>query len=159
MQERFMMKSTSLALSADDQNKLVTLLAALPDQQAQVSLPDCSTYATYRPILQAALPLIQKIPLIGSKIGTALSFLMSLADSVCNISTSEATPAGNNGAGSITIEKTGQNQVQVTFPQGTKINTQEISEADLFFALSRDLVKAPTSGGTANCILVICPID
>ena len=56
------------------------VIRGLPDATA---LPDCSTYATYRPIIMAAVPLITRfVP----KAGAALQFLVGLADSVCNVS-------------------------------------------------------------------------
>ena len=71
---------TTTTLSSNDHNNLHTLLAALPEQYAAV---DCDTYRTYRPILMAALPLISKIPIYGSKIAAAIQFLVQIGDSVC----------------------------------------------------------------------------
>ena len=129
--------------------KAAVLLAVLPDAGSQASLPDCKDYQTYRPILQAALPLIQKIPIIGSKIATALSFLMALADGVCNVSPPLVTP----GSDTIKIEKSGENELRVTLPQGSTINSDNISEADLYFALSRDLLKGPARPIMRGCII------
>ena len=74
------MTSITNMLSSDEQKNLNTLLSALPEQYGAV---DCSTYLTYRPIIQSAIPLIAKLPAIGSKVATALQFLVGLADAVC----------------------------------------------------------------------------
>jgi hypothetical protein len=154
------MNSTSITLSADEHKTLEVLLAALPDSRAQVSAPDCTTYQTYRPILQAALPLIQRIPVFGSKIFSALSFLMALADGVCNVSAADVSPGGDTGqqpATRITVEKSGANELRVTLPQGSTINSNNISEADLYFALSQHLVKVSRSVGASPCLIDITP--
>lgn len=63
-----------------DQLNAHPVIRSLPDATA---LPDCSTYATYRPIIEAAIPIINTfVP----KAGAALQFLVGLADSVCNVS-------------------------------------------------------------------------
>ena len=45
----------------------------------------CKQYKSIKPLLQAALPLIEKIPLYGSKIATAIRFLMTIADVACPV--------------------------------------------------------------------------
>ena len=63
-----------------DQLNAHPVIRSLPDATA---LPDCSTYATYRPIIEAAIPIINTfVP----KAGAALQFLVGLADSVCKVS-------------------------------------------------------------------------
>ncbi|MEG3082814.1 hypothetical protein U1707_04105 [Sphingomonas sp. PB2P12] len=80
-----MSKDNLSGVEAINQNPIIT---SLPDER---SLPDCSTYATYRPIIEAAIPLITKlIP----KVGSALTYLVMLADSVCQIAPS-ATKASS----------------------------------------------------------------
>jgi hypothetical protein len=140
------MQTSSTMLAADDQKQLETLLAGIPNREAMVAMPDCNTYKTYRPILQMALPLIEKIPYFGSKIGTALSFLMTLADGVCSVTAANVSPAkaSSNLPGKITVDKINANEVRVTFPQGTNIASNDVSEADLYFALSRNLLLSPS---------------
>ncbi len=145
------MQPSSNALSDGDHQHLMTLLSGLPE----VSLPDCATYKTYRSILLTALPIIGHIPIYGSKIAAAISFLMNLADGVCQV------PAGLEASaqpGKIVIEKSGVNELRVTFPAGSTIGASSISEADLYFALSRDLLKQPASPNAANCVGVLGPI-
>lgn len=98
--------------------------------------------------------MIEKIPYFGSKIGTALSFLMTLADGVCQVTAADVsrTNARSNLPGKITVEKVNANEVRVTFPQGATIKPNDISEADLYFALSRNLLMSPSSPRTADCI-------
>jgi len=43
----------------------------------------CQKYQTIKPLLLTALTLIDKIPLYGSKIATAIRFLMGMADMAC----------------------------------------------------------------------------
>lgn len=154
------MQTSSTTLTADDQKQLETLLAGLPNRQTMVAMPDCKTYQTYRPVLQMALPLIEKIPYLGSKIGAALSFLMALADGVCNITVADVSPANasSNLPGKITVEKINGNELRVTFPQGTTVKSNDLSEADLYLALSRNLLMSPSSPHTADCIVVVGPI-
>ncbi len=45
---------------------------------------NCETYAKIKPILEAVLPILEKIPVIG-KIAAAVRLLMLLADAVCKI--------------------------------------------------------------------------
>ncbi|WP_027820904.1 hypothetical protein [Paraburkholderia bannensis] len=148
------MSQQSNTLSADDQRNLEALLNALPDNRTQASLPDCNTYKTYRPILESALPLIKKIPLFGAKIYTALSFLMQLADGVCQISLSsqDAVHGATNGA--LEIQKVNNNELLIKFPQDAKINAGQISETDLYLALGRKVLTPAQSGNALRgCII------
>lgn len=150
--------SNANTLSTADHQTLQSLLAALPEPQALAALPDCNTYKTYRPILQTALPLVKLIPVYGGKIYNAISFLLSMADSVCNI---PATPAGLDagaGSGKFTVQKVSDTEVLVKLPAGTQINANSVSEADLYAALSRNLLKPAGGLGTADCIAVVGPI-
>jgi hypothetical protein len=45
----------------------------------------CKQYMSLKPLLETALPLIERIPVYGQKIGSALRFLMRLADVVCPV--------------------------------------------------------------------------
>ena len=85
------MTSTTTALSSAEQTNLNTLLCALPEQYAAV---DCSTYRTYRSIIVAALTLIGKIPVYGSKIAAAIQFLITIADGVCPGQGQQVAPGG-----------------------------------------------------------------
>ncbi len=42
----------------------------------------CKTYAKVKPILEAVLPILEKIPVLG-KIVSAIRLLMTIADSFC----------------------------------------------------------------------------
>jgi hypothetical protein len=43
----------------------------------------CEKYKKIKPLLQTSLLLIERIPIYGGKIGMAIRFLMSLADTRC----------------------------------------------------------------------------
>ena len=45
----------------------------------------CDQYKKIRTYLELVLPFIEKIPVYGSKIATAIRFLMTLADAACPI--------------------------------------------------------------------------
>ena len=136
--------SGSTSLTAEEHTALTTLLGAIPEPQA-LSTVDCATYNTYRPILVGALPLISKIPVFGSKLNTIVTFLMTIADSVC------AVPSKAEES-SVKVQKSGDTQVTVTFPKGTQITSASLSEADLLVALARGLSKAPKGPITPDCI-------
>ena len=150
------MSSSTPTLKADDHQALTTLLAAIPDNMAAVSLPDCNTYKTYRPILQTALPFVAKIPIYGSKIAAALTFLLSLADSVCNIQPSlQQAAAGGQG---VTVQKVSDNEVTVTLPAGQTINSDHVTASELYVALGRSLNVQGSVPPSADCIGVLGPI-
>ena len=71
---------TTNGLSNNEQNTLHTMLAALPDHYITV---DCNTYRTYLPIIEAALPIISKIPFVGKDVASAIKFLIVIWNSVC----------------------------------------------------------------------------
>lgn len=146
------MTSPATLLSADDDKNLQILLSALPIQEEQISAPDCNTYKSYRSILVAALPFIGKLPIYGSKVSSAITLLMTIADGVCNVS-SPPIPNASTQAGQITIQKSGDNEVRVIFPPGTTVGSNQISQADLYLALSRSLLKVPTNHMLGGCII------
>lgn len=74
------MNSTTTALSSAEQTNLNTLLCALPEQYTTI---DWNTYRTFRPIIMAAIPFIGMVPGLGSKVASAIQFLIQIADSVC----------------------------------------------------------------------------
>jgi hypothetical protein len=153
-----MSNPSSTALTADDQKQLQTLFSGFPSADA-VALPNCDTYNKYRSILQLALPLVAKIPVFGSKIHDALQFLMTLADAVCPAPPADTASGGDSAAtarGKITVDKLSANALKVTFPQGTVIGSDAISEADLYFALSQNLINSATLPGTAACAFDVC---
>lgn len=151
--------SNAVTLSADDQRTLETLLASLPDPQSLASLPDCNTYKNYRSILQTALPFVKKIPVYGDKIYTALTFLMSMADGICNISPAPAPPSpSTTDDNKINVQKISQTEVLVRFPEGTEIKPDTVSEVDLYAALSRSLFAVKSGPRTPDCVLVVGPI-
>jgi hypothetical protein len=43
----------------------------------------CKVYNQIKPFLKTALPLIERIPIYGSKIAAAIRTLMQIADTVC----------------------------------------------------------------------------
>ncbi len=45
----------------------------------------CEQYKNIKPMLQLALNLVDKIPIYGSKIASAIRFLMTLADAACPV--------------------------------------------------------------------------
>lgn len=45
----------------------------------------CKKYRAIKPLLETALPLVERIPVYGPKIALALRFMMRLADVVCPI--------------------------------------------------------------------------
>lgn len=45
----------------------------------------CKQYKTIKPLLETALPLVEKIPVYGAKIAAAIRFLMKIADVACPI--------------------------------------------------------------------------
>lgn len=45
----------------------------------------CKQYKAIKPLLETALPLIEKIPVYGAKIAAAIRFLMKIADVACPI--------------------------------------------------------------------------
>ena len=45
----------------------------------------CKQYKAVKPLLQVALPLVEKIPVYGPKIAAAIRFLMSIADAACPV--------------------------------------------------------------------------
>ena len=55
-----------------------TTRGALPDFKTV-----CENYRSVRPMLEKALPLIEKVPLYGGKIATAIRFLMAVANVAC----------------------------------------------------------------------------
>lgn len=55
-----------------------TTRGALPDFKAV-----CDNYRSIKPTLERALPLIEKIPVYGAKIVTAIKFLMAVANVAC----------------------------------------------------------------------------
>ncbi|NRD51003.1 hypothetical protein [Corallococcus exiguus] len=102
-------------LQAEEEKQLSLLLGAVPESLPTVN---CDTYRTYRPILQAALPLISKIPFVGAKVATAITFLMSIADSLCNVSTAQAAqPAGGAATGCNCPPAAGRYTAQFAAPQ------------------------------------------
>jgi hypothetical protein len=46
----------------------------------------CKKYQSARPMLQLALPLIERIPVFGKKVSDAVRFLMGIADVACPVS-------------------------------------------------------------------------
>jgi hypothetical protein len=63
----------------NDLNKLEKLLAS---PKAADLGNACEIYTKVKPILEAVLPVLEKIPAIG-KIAAAVRFLMTIADSFC----------------------------------------------------------------------------
>jgi hypothetical protein len=51
---------------------------------AEVIREVCQTYTPLKPVIQAVLPLIERIPVIGSKIATTVRLLMTLLNRVCS---------------------------------------------------------------------------
>lgn len=53
----------------------------------ELEIPDlaemCKTYKSSKPLIELALPLIEKIPVYGKKITDVLRFLMKFADVAC----------------------------------------------------------------------------
>lgn len=45
----------------------------------------CKQYKAIKPLLQTALPLVEKIPVYGPKIAIAIRFLMGIADVACPV--------------------------------------------------------------------------
>lgn len=43
----------------------------------------CKKYSSVRPMLQIALPLIGRLPIVGKKVVDAVQFLMGIADVAC----------------------------------------------------------------------------
>jgi hypothetical protein len=81
------------------QDKDLTTLAespeitALPTEYAAIN---CDTYKEYRSILKAAIPIIAKIPIIGSKVAPLITFLMGIADGVCKVGVEGEEEAGKS---------------------------------------------------------------
>ena len=61
--------------------------AAANTKALDMAIPDakqlCATYQTIRPLLEAALPLINSIPVYGAKIAGSIKFLMQVAGMAC----------------------------------------------------------------------------
>jgi hypothetical protein len=57
---------------------------AAPAARAAVDIKNlCKTYNQIRPLLERALPLIERIPVYGKKIADAIRILMQIADVAC----------------------------------------------------------------------------
>ena len=72
---------------------LTQIESALQEQEMVRGLPDlgqlCEQYRTVKPLVEKALGLIGIIPIYGSKISTAIRFLMKVADLACPVTASE----------------------------------------------------------------------
>ena len=45
----------------------------------------CSKYRSIKPLLNMALPLVERVPLLGKKLADAVRFLMGIADMACPV--------------------------------------------------------------------------
>ncbi|GKS63239.1 hypothetical protein YTPLAS72_05430 [Nitrospira sp.] len=71
------------------EEKMLTALKSASDKAIEARSKKeatdlCEYYKALRPLLVIALPLIEKIPVYGKKIGDILRFLMTMADKCCS---------------------------------------------------------------------------
>lgn len=61
----------------------------------QSQIPYCREYEAGRPILVAALAIIEKIPFLGKKAAALIRLLMAIADTICAVPAAKSpAPAG-----------------------------------------------------------------